>query len=147
MPLNGVPALVNVGGRHLLQAGEEYMLFHDLRHDQREQARKVIAENESYTNEYSNNSENFDKISIIIFEFLKSNNIKIADISNIFVNHGPGKLSTLRSSIVICKALSLSNNIDFYGLSSKQMENINYNKLLDLLEKGALIRNIIKPVY
>lgn len=108
---------------------------------------KVIAENESYTNEYSNNSENFDKISIIIFEFLKSNNIKIADISNIFVNHGPGKFSTLRSSIVICKALSLSNNIDFYGLSSKQMENINYNKLLDLLEKGALIRNIIKPVY
>ena len=108
---------------------------------------KVITKNKSYTNEYLNNRENFDRLAIIIFDFLKSNQFKIADISNILVNHGPGKFSTLRSSIVTCKALSLSNSIDLYGFSREHLENINYNKLLDLLKKGALIRNLIKPNY
>ena len=32
---------------------------------------KIIINKQSYTNEYSNTKENFDKMSIIIFDFLK----------------------------------------------------------------------------
>ena len=108
---------------------------------------KIIKNDKSYTTEFINSRENFDKFSLIIFEFLKKNNIKIEEISNILINQGPGVFSGIRYSISTVKALSLSNNIKIYGFNSNQVEKKNYNKVLDLFKKGALIKNIIKPHY
>ena len=108
---------------------------------------KIITKEQSYTNEYSNTKENFDKMSIIIFDFLKKNNLKLDNIKNLFVNVGPGKFSSIRSSIVLCKALSMSNNINLYGFSSHQIEDNDYKKLLELSEKGVLMKNLINPIY
>ena len=107
----------------------------------------IITNKQSYTNEYSNTKENFDKIGIIIFEFLEKNNFKLEEIKNLYVNIGPGKFSSIRSSIVLCKALSVSNNINLYGFSSNQIENNDYKKLLELSEKGVLMKNLINPIY
>ena len=107
----------------------------------------IITNEQSYTNEYSITKENFDKMSIIIFDFLKKNNLKLDNIKNLFVNVGPGKFSSIRSSIVLCKALSMSNNINLYGFSSHQIEDNDYKKLLELSEKGVLMKNLINPIY
>ena len=108
---------------------------------------KIITKKQSYTNEYSNTKENFDKMGIIIFDFLKKNNFKLEKIKNLYVNIGPGKFSSIRSSIVLCKALSMSNNINLYGFSSYQIEDNDYKKLLELSEKGVLMKNLINPIY
>ena len=108
---------------------------------------KIITNKQSYTNEYSNTKENFDKMGIIIFDFLKKNNFKLEKIKNLYVNIGPGKYSSIRSSIVLCKALSMSNNINLYGFSSNQIENNDYEKLPELSEKGVLMKNLINPIY
>ena len=108
---------------------------------------KIITNEQSYTNEYSNTKENIDKMSIIIFDFLKKNNLKLDNIKNLFINVGPGKFSSIRSSIVSCKALSMSNNINLYGFSSNQIEDNDYKKLLELSEKGVLMKNLINPIY
>ena len=108
---------------------------------------EIIINEQSYTNEYSNTKENFDKMSLIIFDFLKKNNLKLEYIKNLFVNVGPGKFSSIRSSIVSCKALSMSNNINLYGFSSNQIKNNDYKKLLELSEKGVLMKGLINPIY
>ena len=108
---------------------------------------KIITNKQSYTNEYSNTKENFDKMAIIIFDFLKKNKFKLEKIKNLYVNIGPGKFSSIRSSIVSCKALSMPNNINLYGFSSNQIEDNNYKKLLELSEKGLLTKNLINPIY
>ena len=108
---------------------------------------KIITNKQSYTNEYSNTKENFDKMAIIIFDFLKKNKFKLEKIKNLYVNIGPGKFSSIRSSIVSCKALSMLNSINLYGFSSNQIENNNYKKLLELSEKGVLTKNLINPIY
>ena len=108
---------------------------------------KIITNKQSYTNEYSNTKENFDKMGIIIFDFIKKNNFKLEKIKNLYVNIGPGKYSSIRSSIVLCKALSMSNNINLYGFSSNQIKNNDYKKLLELSEKGVLMKNLINPIY
>ena len=108
---------------------------------------KIITNKQSYTNEYSNTKENFDKMGIIIFDFLEKNNFKLEEIKNLYVNIGPGKFSSIRSSIVLCKALSMSNNINLYGFSANQIEDNDYKKLLELSEKGVLTKNLINPIY
>jgi len=81
----------------------------------------IITITKSYTSEYPNSRENFDKLVILLFNFLKENNMKINDINNIFVNQGPGKFSGIRSSIAVAKALSITNNLDLYGFNSNQV--------------------------
>ena len=107
----------------------------------------IIADNKSYTSEFSNNRENFDKLTILLLKFLEKNDLNIKNISNIFVNQGPGKFSGIRASIATAKAISFVNKIDLYGFNSDQVINQNYAKIIDLFNKGVLIKNLIKPQY
>ena len=109
---------------------------------------QIILKDKSYTNEYLNNSENFDQLSSIIFQFLNKYNTKLDDISNIFVNKGPGKFSGIRASIVIAKALSLANNIDLYGFANEDvLSKKNYKNIVDSTKKDNLTKNLIIPQY
>ena len=108
---------------------------------------KIITITKSYTSEYPNSRENFDKLTILLFNFLKENNMKISKIDNILVNQGPGKFSGIRSSIALAKALSITNKLNLYGFNSQQIELKDYKKVLNLLKKGILKKNLIKPNY
>ena len=108
---------------------------------------KIIADKESYTSEYLNSRENFDNFAQLLFGFLKENKTSIEDINNIFINQGPGKFSSIRISVSIVKALSITNKLNLYGFNSNQVENCDYNKIIDLFNKGLLTKNLIKPQY
>ena len=108
---------------------------------------EIIADNKSYTSEIVNNRENFDKLTLLIVKFLDNNHLNINEINNIFVNQGPGKFSGIRASLATAKALSFVNKIDLYGFNSDQIINKNYTKVIDLFNKGLLIKNLIKPQY
>ena len=108
---------------------------------------KIITITKSYTSEYPNSRENFDKLTILLFNFLKEKNMKISKIDNILVNQGPGKFSGIRSSIALAKALSITNKLNLYGFNSQQIELKDYKKVLNLLKKGILKKNLIKPKY
>ena len=107
----------------------------------------IIADNKSYTSEFINNRENFDKLTILIVKFLKNHDLNIKSLNNIFVNMGPGKFSGIRASLAVAKAFSFANKIDLYGFNSDQVINQNYAKIIDLFKKGVLIKNLIKPQY
>ena len=107
----------------------------------------IMADNKSYTSEFINNRENFDKLTILIFKFLKNHDLNIKNLSNIFVNQGPGKFSGIRASLATAKAISFVNKIDLYGFNSGHVINQNYAKIIDLFNKGVLIKNLIKPQY
>ena len=107
----------------------------------------IIAGNKSYTSEFSNNRENFDKLTMLLLKFLEKNDLNIKNISNIFVNQGPGKFSGIRASLATAKGISFANKIDLYGFSSDQAINQNYVGIIELFNKGLLIKNLIKPQY
>ena len=108
---------------------------------------KVINDNESYTSDYPSSRENFDKFLTLLFNFLNKNKINIKEINNIFVNQGPGKFSGIRTSISAAKGLSFTNKLNLYGFDSELVKNQNYDKIIDLFNKGLLIKNLIKPQY
>ena len=107
----------------------------------------IIADNKSYTSEFSNNRENFDKLVILVVKFLENHQLNIKNLNNIFVNQGPGKFSGIRASLAIAKALSFANKIDLYGFSSDQVIDQNYMEIIELFNNGLLNKNLIKPQY
>ena len=107
----------------------------------------VITESQSYTTTYTNSRENFDKFINHLLIFLKKYKIKLEDIEKIFVNQGPGKLSSIRTSISTAKAIALSKNISLFGFNSKDIEGEDYKKILKLENKNLLNKDLIKPHY
>ena len=108
---------------------------------------KIINDNKSYTNEFSNSRENFDKFTGLLFNFLKKNNINVNKINNILINQGPGKSSSIRTSISVAKALSVTSKLNLYGFKSNQIKSKNYNEIFELFDKGKLKKNLIKLNY
>ena len=107
----------------------------------------VITETQSYTSTYINSRENFDKFIELLLIFLKKYKMQLKDIEKIFINQGPGKLSSIRTSISIAKAIAISKNISLIGFNSKDFDGKNYNKILKLEKKDMLNKELIKPQY
>ena len=107
----------------------------------------IITDSQSYTTTYINSRENFDKFIDLLLIFLKKYKIELKDIEKIFVNQGPGKLSSIRTSISIAKAIALSKNINLFGFNSKDFDGEDYKKILKLENKNLLNKDLIKPHY
>ena len=108
---------------------------------------KIITDKESYTSDYFNSRENFDKFNVLLSSFFRNNNIKIKDIDVAFINQGPGNYSAIRISIATIKALKLVNSFDLYGFKTEDVINENYDKIIELFKKGDLIKDLIKIQY
>ena len=105
----------------------------------------IITNTQSYNTSYINSRENFDKFMDFLLNFFKKNKIELNDIEKIFVNEGPGKLSNIRISMAIAKAIALSKNISLYGFNSKDFDGKNYKKLIKLEKNNQLNKDLIKP--
>jgi tRNA A37 threonylcarbamoyladenosine modification protein TsaB len=99
---------------------------------------------------YENTKVNFEKIMILINQFLVSKNLKINDISKIYVNRGPGSFAGIRNSLSTIKAIHLTKKIDYYCYSFKDfigVEKIKYENIPILCDKFGIKKNLINPIY
>ena len=103
--------------------------------------------NNSYSKSIESSKNNYEKFSILLFDFLNKNNINLTKISHLFVNQGPGSFSGIRTSIAVAKGLSITNKLNLYGFSSNDLDNMDYMNVVSLYEKGRLTKNLIKPLY
>ena len=108
---------------------------------------KIIGKDKIYTNDYENSRKNFDKFAILLFKFLNKNMVSFDILDKVLINLGPGKYSSIRTSISTLKALNLIYKFKIYGFSSKDVKKSDYSRVLNLLKKGKLIKNLIKPLY
>ena len=108
---------------------------------------KIIDGNKTYTNEYENSRKNFDKFALLLFKFLDKKMMSFDIIEKVLVNLGPGKYSSIRTSISTLKALNLIYKFNIYGFSSKDVEKHDYSRVFELFKKGKLIKKLIKPLY
>ena len=108
---------------------------------------KLISKDKIYTNEHENCRKNFDKFSILLMKFLTKKRYSFEKVRNVFINQGPGKYTSIRTSMAIIKALQLVYGFNYYGFNSKDIANRDYNKILQLFRRKKLIKNLIKPLY
>ena len=103
-----------------------------------------------YTCSYDNSKSNFDRLVILIEDFLNSNKSQINEIEDIYVNRGPGSFAGIRSSLSIVKGYYLTRQIDYYCFSFndfKGLSDIKYNEVPILCSKFKIKKNLIKPIY
>ena len=110
----------------------------------------IISNKNIYTCTHENSKNNFEKLIILINEFLKKNKVSIDEINKIYVNRGPGSFAGIRNSLSIVKGLFLTKNIDYYCFSFLDFNKsgiIRYEDVPNLCSKFKIKKNLINPIY
>ena len=110
----------------------------------------IINSKNIYTSTHENSKSNFDKLVILIERLLKRHNILLNQISDIYVNRGPGSFAGIRNSFSIVKAIYVVKKIDYYcySLSDFIGENgIRHENIPKLCDKFKIKKNLINPIY
>jgi tRNA A37 threonylcarbamoyladenosine modification protein TsaB len=110
----------------------------------------LINNSNIYNISHKNSKTNYEKLMLLINNFLSSENMKIKDISTIYVNRGPGSFAGIRNSLSTVKAIHLSTKIDYYCYSFqdfKEIKGIKYENIPILCNKFEIKKNLINPIY
>ena len=110
----------------------------------------IITSSNIYNTTHENTKINYEKLTIIINDFLISYNLKIPNIDVIYINRGPGSFAGIRNSLSVVKAFNLAKKIDYYCYSVndfKGEEDISYENIPNLCDKFKIKKNLINPIY
>ena len=110
----------------------------------------IITNSSIYNITHENTKINYEKLTIIIRDFLLSKNLKIADINAIYINNGTRSLAGARNLMSVVKAFNVAKNIDYYcyNLDDFKDENdLNYENIPNLCKKYKIKKNLINPIY
>ena len=110
----------------------------------------TISNHIKYSIKYENTKINYDKLTLLINEFLDKKKISLNKISQIYVNRGPGSFAGIRNSLSIVKAFHLVNKIDYYCFSFDDFDekmDVKYENIPKLCEKFKIEKNLINPIY
>ena len=109
-----------------------------------------INEDNIHKVEHENSKINYEKLSILINEFLEKHKKNLNNISEIYVNRGPGSFAGIRNSLSTVKAINLVNNTDYFCFSFndfKKGDDVKYENIPDLCKKYKIKKNLINPDY
>ena len=110
----------------------------------------LIKDKNIYSTTHTNSKTNYEKLIILIRDFLNSKKLKLNDISLIYVNRGPGSFAGIRNSLSVVKGINLALKIDYYSFSFKDFNaenNFKYENVPNLCNKFKIKKNMINPMY
>ena len=110
----------------------------------------IITNASIYNITHENTKINYEKLTIIINDFLSSKSIKIADINAIYINQGSGSFAGIRNSMSVVKAFNVAKNIDYYCYNLddfKDEKDLSYENIPNLCKKYKIKKNLINPIY
>ena len=110
----------------------------------------IITNNDIYSITKQNTKINYEKLTLIINDFLNFYKLNLTDIKKIYLNRGPGSFAGIRNSLSIVKALNLVIKIDYYCysiLDFKGEKDIKHENIPDLCDKFKIKKNLINPIY
>jgi len=110
----------------------------------------IITSNNIYNITHENTKINYEKLTLIITDFLNSWSLKISDINKIYINRGPGSFAGIRNSLSVVKAFNIAKKIDFYCYSLEDFkgeEDVSYENIPNLCNKFKIKKNLINPIY
>ena len=110
----------------------------------------IISDTNIYSITHENSKMNYDKLIILVIDFLSNNNFKINDINLMYINRGPGSFAGIRNSLSMIKAIHMIKKIDYYCFSFKDFKgekDLKYENIPNLCEKFKIEKNLINPIY
>ena len=110
----------------------------------------LIKDENIYSTSHENSKTNYEKLTILINEFINRYALKIDEISKLYVNRGPGSFAGIRNSLSVVKAIYVAKKIDYYCFSFDDFGDLSehkYENIPSLCEKFKIKKNLINLIY
>ena len=110
----------------------------------------IINNDTNYSITHENSKINYERLSILINDFLNKKNLDLDKVSQIYVNRGPGSFAGIRNSLSVVKAFHLAYKIDYYCYSFEdfnEKNEVKYENIPKLCDKLKVEKNLINPIY
>ncbi len=110
----------------------------------------IITSFNIYNITHDNTKINYEKLTIIINDFLGLNDLKITDIDEIYINKGPGSFAGIRNSLSVVKAFNLAKKIDYYCYSIEDFkgeDDLSHENIPNLCNKFKIKKNLINTNF
>ena len=99
---------------------------------------------------FENSKNNYEKLTLLVHEFLKMKNLDINKVKQIYVNRGPGSFAGIRNALSIVKAFYFTNKIDYYCYSLEDFrgeKDLSHENIPYLCDKFKIEKNLINLIY
>ena len=110
----------------------------------------IITKDDVYNITKDNTKINYERLTLIVEDFFKSNCLNLENIAKIYVNRGPGSFAGIRNSLSLVKAFNVARKIDYYCYSLNDFndqKDVKYEDIPNLCDKFKIKKNLIKPIY
>ena len=110
----------------------------------------IIVNGNNYNVSHENSKKNYERLIILLNDFLMSKNLDLNKISDIYINRGPGSFAGIRNSLSTVKAIHVASKIDYYCYSFKDFatnNDVKYENIPKLCDKFNIKKNLINPIY
>ena len=110
----------------------------------------IITSSNIYNIIHENTKINYEKLTLIINDFLSSNNLKITEINEIYVNKGLVSSAGTRNSLSVVKAFNVAKKIDYYCYNLEDFkgeDDVSHENIPNLCNKFKIKKNLINPIY
>ena len=110
----------------------------------------LIKNKNIYNISNENSKTNYEKLTILINDFIKTHHLTINEISKLYVNRGPGSFAGIRNSLATVKAIFVAKKIDYYCFSFDDFGDLNdhkYENVPNMCEKFKVKKNLINQIY
>ncbi len=110
----------------------------------------IINNQNIYNISHENSKTNYEKLTTLIYDFLKSKGLNLREIASLYVNRGPGSFAGIRNSLSVVKAIHFTQKIDYYCYSFKDFKgeiDTEYENIPNLCDKFKIKKNLINPIY
>ena len=102
--------------------------------------------NKFYIHQLDKNLNN-DQLVLNILNLFKEHKVNINEGFSILFNSGPGRFSSIRTSLAVAKGIKISKKINLFGFKNSDLDQFNLVNIELLIKKNLVQKNLIKPVY
>ena len=88
-----------------------------------------------------------DLLVLNILNLTKKHKVNIDTNFSILVNKGPGRFSSIRTTLAVAKGIKISKKINLFGYKDEDLGQFSLANIELLIKKNLLQKNLIKPLY
>ena len=86
-----------------------------------------------------------DLLVLNILNLTKKHKVNIDTNFSILVNKGPGRFSSIRTTLAVAKGIKISKKINLFGYKDEDLGQFSLANIELLIKKNLLQKNLIKP--
>ncbi len=104
-------------------------------------------DNNFFIHDFQTKFQNNELLAKTIINLITKYKVNVDKNFSVLINYGPGKFSSIRTSLSVAKGIKISKNIRLFGYKNSDLPQFNLENIEILINKDLFEKNLINPIY